>query len=111
MTRYPARYTPRFIAAVKRRYEDTDEPMPTIAFTYDISLRTLHRMVDREGWRKRGDRPPKDLTSTGLVAEAAEALTRGDTATANALMEQSKALHALEREALRRQGLLPPDFP
>jgi hypothetical protein len=103
-----ARYTPRFLAAVKRRYEDTDEPMPAIAFQYGISLRTLHRMVDREGWRKRGDRPPKDLTPSALLLEAAEALARGDSASANALLQQSKALRELQQERLRRQGLLPP---
>lgn len=75
-------YTPRFLAAVKRRYEDTDEPMPTIAFDFGISLRTLHRMVEREGWRKRGDRPPKDLTPADLLAEAAEAMSRGESADA-----------------------------
>ena len=52
--------------------------MRLIAFHYGISLRTLHRMVERGGWRKRGDRPPKDLTPEDLLAEAVEALARGE---------------------------------
>ena len=71
-----ARYTPRFLAAAKRRYEDTDESMPTIAFEMDISLRTLHRMVERGGWRKRNDRPPRDLSPTNQLLERAFALKR-----------------------------------
>jgi len=69
-----ARYTPRFLAAAKRRYEETDEPMPSIAFGFGISLRTLHRMVEREGWRKRNDRPPRDLSRADQLLEEAIAL-------------------------------------
>ena len=70
------RYTPRLIAAAKRRYEDTDESMPMIAFEMGFSLRTLHRMVERYGWRKRVDRPPRDLSPSGLLLERAVALRR-----------------------------------
>ena len=97
MTRYSARYTPRFLAAIKRRYEDTDEPMPQIAFHYGISLRTLHRMVEREGWRKRGDRPPKDLMAVELLAQAAEALARGESG--HALMQAYKDRKRQEQES------------
>jgi hypothetical protein len=100
-----ARYTPRFLVAAKRRYEDTDEPMPLIAFNLGISLRTLHRMVDREGWRKRNDRPPKDLTSADLLLEAAVALARGEFT--EALLQQFRQQRKLEQERLRQQGLLP----
>jgi len=96
-----APYTPRFLAAIRRRYEDTDEPMPSIAFHYGISLRTLHRMVDREGWHKRGDRPPRDLTSSELLAQAAEALERGDNAASDALLRESQ-------EMLKREQQSPP---
>ena len=71
-----ARYTPELMAAAKRRYEDTNEPMPSIALSCDISLRTLHRMVEREGWRKRGDRPPRDLPRATQLHEEVLALTR-----------------------------------
>lgn len=70
-----ARYTHRFLAA-KRRYEDTDQPMPSIALDMSISLRTLHRMVEREGWRKRNDRPPRDLSRADQLLEEAIALAR-----------------------------------
>ncbi|MBI3703472.1 MAG: hypothetical protein HY244_06400 [Rhizobiales bacterium] len=71
-----ARYTPRLLAAAKRRYEDTDQPMPSIAVAMGISLRTLHRMVERYGWRKRSDRPPRDLSPSGQLLERAIALKR-----------------------------------
>jgi hypothetical protein len=71
-----ARYTPRLLAAAKRRYEDTDESMPSIAFDLGISLRTLHRMVERYGWAKRIDRPPRDLSPSAQLLERAVALRR-----------------------------------
>ena len=71
-----ARYTPEFLAAAKRRYEDTDQSMPSIAFDLDISLRTLHRMVERYGWAKRNDRPPRDLSPSGQLLERTVALER-----------------------------------
>ena len=71
-----ARYTPEFLAAAKRRYEDTDDSMPSIAFELDISLRTLHRMVERHGWAKRNDRPPCDLSPAAKLLERAVALER-----------------------------------
>ena len=71
-----ARYTARFLAAAKRRYEETDQSMPSIAFELAISLRTLHRMVEREGWYKRIDRPPHDLSPAELLLERAIALKR-----------------------------------
>lgn len=97
-----ARYTQRFLAAVQRRYEDTDEPMPQIAFSYGISLRTLHRMVDRYGWNKRGDRPPKDLMPADLLCQAAEALKQGQQATAEALLREYREMRRLRQEELRR---------
>jgi transposase-like protein len=70
-----ARYTPEFLAALKRRYEDTDQSMRSIAAELGISLRTLHRLVEREGWRKRADRPPHDLPPAVRLFEQAHALT------------------------------------
>lgn len=106
-------YTPRFLAAVRRRYEDTDEPMSQIAFHYGISLRTLHRMVEHEGWRKRGDRPPKDLCASELLLQAVEVLARVQKGQApmrdhEALMQQYYERARVEREELRRRGVLPP---
>jgi hypothetical protein len=50
--------------------------MPSIALSCHISLRTLHRMVDREGWKKRGKQPPLDLPNVAALVEEAEALVR-----------------------------------
>ena len=70
------RYTPALIAAARRRYEETDDSMPSIAADCGISLRTLHRMVDREGWRKRAHRPPRDLSPASKLLEDVIALER-----------------------------------
>jgi hypothetical protein len=112
MTQYwarpAARYTPRLLSAIQRRYEDSDEPMQEIAFAYGISLRTLHRMAEREGWRKRGDRPPKDLHSSELLLQSVQALQRGDQAAAEALLRESREASKAEQDRLQRLGRLPP---
>lgn len=71
-----ASYTPEFLAAVRRRYEDTDQPMPSIAREVEIGLRTLHRMAEREGWARRSERPPRDLPPAVKLLEEARALER-----------------------------------
>ncbi len=68
------RYAPELIAAVRRRYEETDQPMPAIAVECGMSLRALHRMVEREGWSKRSDRPPRTLPPAARLLEEAHAL-------------------------------------
>ena len=69
-----ARYTPAFVASLRHHYEDTDESMRRIAANHEISLRTLHRMVVRGNWKRRADRPPKDLPTALRLLNEAEAL-------------------------------------
>ena len=72
-----ARYSPRFLAAVRRRYEETDQSVPSIAWDFEISARTLYRMVDREGRRTRAwPPPPRDLSRPAQLLEEATALER-----------------------------------
>jgi hypothetical protein len=97
MKRFEQRYTPRLLAAIRRRYEGTDDPMPEIAGLYDISLRTLHRMADRGGWRKREDRPPRDLTESMLSLERSEELLRQ----VEALAREHDCRQRLEHEKLQ----------
>ena len=93
-----ARYTPRLIAAIKRHYEDGDELMRDIAYAYGISLRTLHRMADRYGWRKRGDRPPKDLEASQLLLLASEALRQGQYEKYDVLMRECREMQRAREE-------------
>ncbi len=67
-------YAPELIAAVRHRYEETDQPMPAIAAECGMSLRALHRMVEREGWSMRSERPPRTLPPAARLLEEARAL-------------------------------------
>jgi hypothetical protein len=69
-----ARRTPEFIAHVRYRYEDTDDTFATISADCGISARTLHRMRDREGWKRRSDREPVGLTRAMRLFDRAIAL-------------------------------------
>ena len=67
-------YAPELIAAVRHRYEETDQPMPAIAGECGMSLRALHRMVEREGWSKRSERPPRNLPPAARLMEEVRSL-------------------------------------
>lgn len=51
-----ARYTPEFLAALRQRYEQTDQPMRALALEFGIGISTLSAIVEREGWVKRSQR-------------------------------------------------------
>lgn len=51
-----ARYTPEFLAALRQRYEETDQPMRPLALEFGIGISTLSAIVEREGWVKRSQR-------------------------------------------------------
>jgi hypothetical protein len=68
------RYAPELVAAVRHRYEETDQPMPAIAAECGMSLRALHRMVEREGWSMRSERPPRNLPPAARLFEEARTL-------------------------------------
>jgi hypothetical protein len=63
MTARPARYrySGVFLADIRRRYEETDEPLKSIAADMEMLPYSLHRRAVREGWTLRKDRPPRDL--------------------------------------------------
>lgn len=71
-----ARYTPEFIALLRRRYEETDQSLSSLALEFDISERTICRMVVRENWKRRADRPPRTLSPAQQLLEEARALER-----------------------------------
>lgn len=73
-----AHYSPEFMASLKHDVENTDISLQAIATKHGISKRTLHRMIDREGWQKRSERvqdlPPAARLlgeATALLSEAA----------------------------------------
>ncbi len=65
-----ARYTPEFLAAVQRRYEDTDDTLAAMAHDFGVSERTINRMRDQGGWKRRSERAPRELPAVRLLDEA-----------------------------------------
>jgi hypothetical protein len=51
-----AHYAPEFLAAVRHRYEKTDQPMIEMAREFGLGMTTLQVMVDKQGWEKRSQR-------------------------------------------------------
>lgn len=63
------RYTPEFLASLKRRYEETDQPMRPLALEFGIGISTLSAIVEREGWVKRSQRKRGQIEAP-LLSEA-----------------------------------------
>ena len=51
-----AAHAPEFLAAVRHRYEKTDQPMIEMAREFGIGITTLQVRVDKQGWEKRRER-------------------------------------------------------
>lgn len=69
------RSTPELVRVLRQRYEESDRLMTSIAAEFGISDRTLGRMRQVEGWRKRTDRK-NDLPVAVQLLEEAEALAQ-----------------------------------
>ena len=65
-----ARYTPELLASLKQAYEDTDEPMQSIADRHEIGITTLQTLVRRGGWAKRSQRLRERPASAVLYEES-----------------------------------------
>lgn len=63
-------YTPEFMASLHRAYDQTNEPMWSIAARHGIAERTLQHIVRREGWRKRRERVREFVPAQHLLDEA-----------------------------------------
>jgi hypothetical protein len=68
-----SRYTPDFLAAVRHRYEDTDQPMRLIAAEFEIGMTTLQTLVHKQGWSKRSHRA-RDLRPASRLIDDVIAL-------------------------------------
>ncbi|MBI5911966.1 MAG: hypothetical protein HY848_18715 [Betaproteobacteria bacterium] len=68
-----ARYTPEFLAALRRAYEDGDQPVDELAAEFHISTRTLGRLALRENWDRRSERV-RDVPRAMRLLEEAHAL-------------------------------------
>lgn len=69
------RYTPRLLAALRQRCEQTTKSTLAIAREFGISDRTLRRIVSKHGW-SRPAQPHRDLEPAARLLEEATALER-----------------------------------
>jgi hypothetical protein len=65
-----AHYAPEFLAALRQRYEETDQPMRALALDFGIGISTLSALVEKQGWRKRSLRQ-RGSPDAPRIAEAA----------------------------------------
>lgn len=88
------RYAEDFLAALRQRYEQTDQPMRSLAREFSIGISTLSALVERHGWVKRSQRK-RGRPEASLVSEAQALMqslpARGSLVTTNELL-------ALERD-------------
>jgi transposase-like protein len=70
-----ARYTPRLLAALRRRYEHTRQPVRSIARDFGVSDRTLRRIASTQRWLRLGP-SWQDLEPAAQLLEEVTALER-----------------------------------
>jgi hypothetical protein len=63
------RFTPELIANGRHRYEQTDEPVGSIAADFGVNRRTMDKYVHLWGWRPRKERPPRGLSPLQSLLE------------------------------------------
>ena len=68
-----ARYSPDLLAALRYRYEQTDQPMNALAADFEIGITTLQTLVRKNGWTQRSKRM-RDCPPSVHLLEEAEAL-------------------------------------
>ena len=91
--------TPELIAHVKHRYEETDETVGSIAADTGVRERKIYEWAVQFNWRKRRDRPPRDLPpELRLRADVDRALQEADT--------EAEAVSRAQRNTLAREDAL-----
>jgi hypothetical protein len=65
-----ALHTDTLVVAVQDRYENTDQPLDAIGAEFGISGRTVSRMANEHGWKKRSERVRNLPTAMQLLEEA-----------------------------------------
>jgi phage terminase large subunit-like protein len=54
-------FSPEALEDIRRRYEETDETMTSIALDYGRSRKTIFNLANDQRWKLRKDRPPRGL--------------------------------------------------
>jgi hypothetical protein len=65
------KFAPALVENGRRRYENSDEPVRSIALDFDVDHSTMRRYIDRWGWTKRKTRPPHTLSPVMQLLEEA----------------------------------------
>lgn len=68
-----ATYSPELLAALRQRYEDTDQPMNALAAEFGVGITTLQTLVRKNGWTQRSKRM-RDCPPALRLLEEAQAL-------------------------------------
>lgn len=74
-------FAPALLEDVRRRYEETKESVAAIVADLDICRGSFFRLVADNGWRKRSDRPPRDLSTRRKLDRKADATLEARAAT------------------------------
>jgi hypothetical protein len=69
------RYTAALLAQVRQRFEDTPEPIPSMAADLGVAPQSLHRIARRYGWVRRNPvPPPRDVSQASQILQEAQVL-------------------------------------
>jgi hypothetical protein len=73
-------YAAELLENVRRRYEETPEPAPSLAADLGIMSCNLYRLARTRGWVRRSGPPPREMSSALRLLEEARALDAGGAA-------------------------------
>jgi transposase-like protein len=104
------RYSAEFLADIRRRYEETDEPVGEIAADMGMRPSSLLRKAKKLGWMLRKDRPPRELPAARRTQLEAEAAIAAEVAARQAASHDA-AEHATAGEAANDEPGPPADVP
>jgi hypothetical protein len=100
--RFPLQFTPELIENGRYRYEETDEHVHLIAQDFGVSDGHFYKLIERWGWRKREDRPPRGLAPEQRLLAAAS----------QAVEAQAVTTRGIEKVAENQEAVdLPGDLP
>jgi transposase-like protein len=84
------RYSEEFLADIRRRYEETDEPISEIAADAGMHPSSLRRKSKKLGWKQRKDRPPRELPPARRTQLETEAAIAADVAARRAAAQPAE---------------------
>jgi hypothetical protein len=87
----PIRLSQALLDNLRRRYEDTDEPVVELAVDAGMLPSSLIRKAKKLGWRLRKDRPPRDLPPALKAKMDADAAVAAKVAAMNIAEPASEA--------------------